>query len=148
MNIEQIKERLSSFDDRDLGNGASEDLINEAEQAIHARLPNSYKDFLRCYGWGGVQSIELFGLGDDVPIHLDLINIIRSERLSFSPLLPSNYIPIYNDGFGNLYCLDISAMDNGECPVVFWDHELASSQSPEVVADNFFIWLNDLLDEL
>src|SRR5690606_34389975 len=47
-------------------------------------------------------------------------------------------IPISPDGRGGCYCLDTSRMDNGECPVVYWDHELIGEGfRPERTAKSF-----------
>ena len=50
-----------------------------------------------------------------------------------------------NDGFGNHYCLDVSRMENGVCPVVFWDHEEPDDQETEEVTPDFVAWLESLL---
>jgi hypothetical protein len=113
---------------------------------LDVELPASYKEFLRQFGWGGVGSIELFGLGMDVPDHLHLIKMAKSEREECEPNIPPHLIPLRNDGFGNHDCLDTRELYEGECPVVFWNHELDVDQIPERIADDFVSWLIDLLD--
>jgi hypothetical protein len=77
--------------------------------------------------------LELFGVGSDVPTYLDLVRMTESERSVARPHIPPSLIPILNDGFGNHYCLDTESLHDGECPVVFWDHEKGAKQDPEVV---------------
>lgn len=148
MDFEQLSRRLEAFTDHKWGEGASDASVREAQRLIEVELPNSFLAFLNKYGWGGVEYIELFGLGDDVPDHLNLVAVVNSERNEMNPRLPKSFIPVLNDGFGNLYCLDTSAMKEGECPVVFWNHELPPDQRPEIVAQNFLLWVNDLLNDL
>jgi cell wall assembly regulator SMI1 len=128
-----------------LGHGAADVDISTTEASLGTTLPESYKAFLREFGWGGVDSWELCGLGTGVPNYLDLVRITESERTMFHPHIPPPLIPIMNDGFGNHYCLDTGSLNDGECPVVFWDHEKGPRQKPEVVSQRFDLWLLDLL---
>jgi hypothetical protein len=49
------------------------------------------------------------------------------------------------DGGGNHYCLDTNAMENGLCPVVFWDHELGEDQVPDKMYGSFTEFLDEQL---
>jgi hypothetical protein len=60
--------------------------------------------------------------------------------------LAQHLIPVMNDGSGNLYCLDTSVAD--EPPIVFWDHEAGSDQTPEIESGSFASWLASRLDDL
>ena len=64
------------------------------------------------------------------------------------PALLSNLVPVMSDGAGNHYCLNTSVMQNGECPVIFWDHEQGRDQNLGRVAASFDVWLIELPDEL
>ena len=46
------------------------------------------------------------------------------------------------------HCLNTSVMQNGECPVIFWDHEQGREQNLGRVAASFDVWLIELPDEL
>lgn len=146
MKYETIKQRLRAFPHQEFGHGAQREQIDSAERALDVRFPTSYRAFLQEFGWGGVEDIELFGLGDDVPLHLDLVRMTESERSEMRPRLSPNLIPIMNDGGGNLYCLDASVGFREEYPVVFWDHEADDSQEPEEVAEDFPSWVSEQLD--
>jgi hypothetical protein len=39
-------------------------------------------------------------------------------------------------------------MEQGECPVVFWDHEQGIAQQPEVIASSFSQWIMEVLKVL
>lgn len=145
MNFEELKSLLARFDGLKVGKGATKAAIESAEQALGVAIPGDYRRFVEDYGWGGVRGIALYGLGDDVPRHLSLVGITTSERTEMSPQLRPEFLPIMNDGSGNLYCLDTRT----EGPkVVFWDHEDTPNQDPAVEADDFSQWLASKLAEL
>jgi cell wall assembly regulator SMI1 len=84
---------------------------------------------------------ELYGVGDSVPEHLDLIANTVRERVDFRPYLPKYLVPVLADGAGNHYCLDLSKSDSGKCPVVFWDHDAGEQQIPSIVGPSFSDWI-------
>jgi cell wall assembly regulator SMI1 len=146
MLFEELGRQLREYPGRKrLGTGAKRADISSAESNLGAKLPESYKVFLGEFGWGGVDSWELFGLGAGVPNYLDLVQMTETERTLFHPHIPPFLIPIMNDGFGNHYCLDTSSLRDGECPVVLWDHEKGARQVPGLVSPRFDLWLLDIL---
>ena len=140
--------RLRSCREAEFGRGATPQEIEQAEEQLGVRLPGSYKAFLRHFGWASLEGLELYGLGEDVPAYLDLVKVTSSERAQMRPRLPSRLVPLMNDGAGNHYCLDVASSEQGETPVVFWDHNLGESQDPEYVAPNLGAWLSEELDTL
>jgi hypothetical protein len=143
MTFEELAEKLDRFTVKRFGHGAKEGDIHEAAARLGVRLSGGYRQFLRRFGWGGVEDIELFGLGADVPSFLHLVAMTESERSEMSPALPVHLIPVMNDGGGNLYCLDARVPD--EPPVVFWDHTAGEDQQPQQVAPDFVSWLSEEL---
>jgi SMI1-KNR4 cell-wall len=148
MSIVEMEERVSAFGDKECGQGAEPSEIANGERILGVTFSQSYRHFLSHVGWARFAHEQLYGLGTDVPTHLDLVRITLAERSEFEPLTPQHLIPIMSDGMGNHYCLDTSEMKNQECPVVFWDHEQSSEQVPEKTADTFDTWLVDLLHNL
>src|SRR5918997_7111773 len=140
--------RLRSLRDADFGQGATPQEVELAEGRLGVVFPRSYKAFLEQFGWASLEGLELYGLGEDVPAYLDLVKVTLSERTQMRPRLPSRLIPLMNDGAGNHYCLDVASGEQGECPVVFWDHNLGESQDPEYVAPNLEVWLSEELNSL
>ena len=57
------------------------------EKALNLQIVGSYREFLRRFGWGGVEHIELFGLGASAPEYLHLEKITMSERTEMAPPL-------------------------------------------------------------
>lgn len=143
-----MRKQIMAFLDKDVGTGASDNDIALVENVLHVKFPHSYREFLLEFGWARFSHQELYGVGTNVPIHLDLIRNAVAERETMEPPLPGYLVPIMNDGAGNSYCLDCSSMSNDECPVVFWDHEERADQKPEVIAPNFHAWLKTLLKRL
>ena len=144
MTFDELKTRFQAREDRAFGVGASESEIDDAERTLLVPIVGTYRSFLLEFGWGGVGSFEVFGLGADVPPYLDLVAVTHSERAEMHPPLPRHLIPIMNDGGGNLYCLDSTV--STEPPVVFWDHERGPNQRPEACAENFLEWLASQVD--
>jgi cell wall assembly regulator SMI1 len=148
MSIRETQRRIDQFADKEFGKGATFQEMANVEDALGVTLPQTYKDFLRRYGWARFSHHELYGVGLDVPKHLQLARNTLSERHEMGPPLPPSLIPVMNDGAGNHYCLETSQLVKGECPVVFWDHELGRDQEPVAVSSTFEDWLLNLLDRL
>ncbi len=128
--------------------GALHQQIELAEQQLGVEFPESYKAFLEQFVWASFEGLELYGLGEDAPAYLDLVKVTLSERTEMRPRLPSRLVPLMNDGAGNHYCLDVGLREQGECPVVFWNHTLGESQGPGYVARNLEEWLSEELNTL
>jgi hypothetical protein len=139
MTFDQLAQRLESSPSKTFGQGAREHELQTASARLGVNLAGGYRRFLERFGWGGVGSFELYGLGPDVPRYLDLVAVTESERGQLRPALPAHLIPLMNDGGGNLYCLDTRTA--GEPPVVFWDHTAGEEQQPEPVASDFVSWM-------
>jgi hypothetical protein len=137
MNFDELKQVMSASGSLEVGSGASEAEIQTAEASLGVRVKGDYRKFLLEFGWGGVGYLELYGLGQDVPKHLDLVEITKSERTEMSPRLRLDLLPIMNDGAGNLVCLETTS-DGPQ--VVLWDHEEPEDQEPTVEADDFASW--------
>ena len=140
----ELASRLLGFGCRDLGSGVSEAEIADAENELELRIEGSYRQFLKQFGWGGVEHLELYGIGG--PAHLDLVRVTRSERSEMVPPLPAYLLPVMNDGGGNLFCLDTTIA--GEPPIVFWDHTGGADQVVDVEGDSFSSWLWEQLNDL
>lgn len=143
----QLAERLLQFENGEFGVGATEAQIREAEQLLGIPIAGGYRSFLSQFGWGGVEHLELYGLGVDTPDHLRLVRVTQSERSEMVPRLREQLLPVMNDGAGNLYCVDTSTTA-AEPPVVFWDHARDGGQRVEIEARDFASWLHRQLDHL
>lgn len=148
MEFTQVKQQLRFHPVQSFGKGATTADIQYAEKRLHVTLPTSYKQFLLEFGWGGIEDFEVFGVGQGCPKYLDVVKVTESERYEMEPSLKRDLVAILNDGFGNHYCLDTGKMSQGECPVVFWDHEAELTQTPEKVSKTFGDWLVSLVVDI
>jgi cell wall assembly regulator SMI1 len=148
MSIEEVRELIKAFGDKECGHGVTSQEIADTENELGGFFPQSYKRFLRQFGWARFRHEELYGLGSGVPAYLELVRNTVAERFEMQPSLRPSLIPIMNDGAGNHFCLDTSRTSDCECPVVFWDHEQGADQEPETVSETFDGWLIDLLHRL
>ncbi|NOT01739.1 MAG: SMI1/KNR4 family protein [Phycisphaerales bacterium] len=145
--IDALFDQIRNLPSTEHGAGAPLQHIRQAEKTLSNRFSESYRRFLSTLGWVDGPTLMLAGLGHDTPAHLDLIRTVQSERTLFEPQIPAHLLPIMNDGAGNNYCLDCRSFVNGECQVVFWNHELLVDQTPETVSPSFVQWLHLILDE-
>jgi len=148
--FDQLRDRLYRYASLEHADGASVDEIAQVERRLKISLPGDYVSFLREFGWIGLEGMELYGVGSGVPTHWELCLNVEGERTMFMPFMPTFLIPVMADGAGNHYCLDTSRLEDGRCPVVFWDHEdpRGNRQIPQVVAASFVEWLWNHLNEL
>lgn len=147
MSILEMHQRIEAYDSKSIGIGALPREISDIEERLGLRLPGSYQEFLSRYGWARFASNEFYGIGADVPPHLLLSVNTIAERTTMQPTLPHSLVPVLNDGAGNHYCLATERMINGECPVVFWDHNAGPDQQLTQEGDSFSEWLVKFLDQ-
>lgn len=99
--------------------------IKKAEDILSIKFPKSYKDFLRRYGIFISDIAYVYGFKNvsfDNYIHSNIICRTLDERqINQDPCFPLSFVPIYDLGNGELFCLDTSKFDaEGECPIVCW----------------------------
>ena len=120
--------------------------ISQAEVELSCKFPISYKAFLLEFGTSNWPSY-IFGLGSGVLPGQNVVQVTKTERALVEPNLPLTLIPVSPDGWGNYYCLDTARLQNEECPIAFWNHELGKHQVVQTTHDSFAHWLSDLIDE-
>jgi cell wall assembly regulator SMI1 len=136
--IDELVKVIQARGDASFGKGASAAAIKQAEKQLGVTFPPVLAEYLRRFGWLTVGSDEFYGLGTDVPSHLSLVENAVWEREQAGCPVPLNLIPIYNDGGGNLACVDVKSARGR---VAFWDHERGPDQEPDEVAASLDAWL-------
>lgn len=131
--------------DAKFGGGASMAEIRAAEERLRVTFPAVLTDYLRRFGWLSVGTEDYYGLGASVPSHLSLVENAVWEREDAGCPVLDNLIPIYNDGYGNLACVDV-ADKHGR--VAFWDHDRGPEQEPDEVAESLDAWIADQIVRL
>jgi len=138
--------------------------IAEAERALNLTFPASFTRFMSTspelqlplcarFYWVGAGE----NLGTD-----EIVSANGVEHEQSSSPLPGFLVAFYNDGMGNQLCFDTRTQsEDGEYPVVYWDHELDSQENLEasgrsaenfesagVVAASFPEWLSKLRERI
>jgi hypothetical protein len=117
---------------------ATAEEVSAAERALGCRFPDSYRWFQLEFGDFARGPLDIYSVrGDGLPI----VSINLDARRDGYPRLPAHLIAFSDSGSGDLCCFDTSAMADGECPVVWWDHAGDEAQSPERAASSFLDWL-------
>ncbi|MFF2496856.1 SMI1/KNR4 family protein [Peribacillus sp. NPDC058075] len=122
----------------DFTGGVSEDKVRETEQKLQVSLPESYKWFLRNYGYGGLFGVDIIGYGFTGPA---VVDATKGHQKYYD--LTDGLVVIEDiDEFA--YCLDTNKMKYGECPVITWDNQEGYGVK---LADNFLDYFIERLEE-
>jgi hypothetical protein len=124
----------------------AEDLA-EAEKTLGCRFPESYRWFQLEFGQVTTGPIDIYGVRAVEPPTLNIVGINLDERRNAQPALPAHLIAFSDSGAGDLLCFDTSALEDDECPIVWWDHEADVDQEPEIAGPSFLDWLETELRE-
>ncbi|MCY8755623.1 SMI1/KNR4 family protein [Bacillus haynesii] len=122
----------------DFTGGISIEKINEIQENLNVKLPESYKWFLKNYGSGRIFGVEILGYDLEGAYVVE-----QSENYRKYYYLPDGIVVIeYVDEFS--YCLDTNKMEDGECPVIVWANDAGYG---DVVANNFLEFFMEVLKE-
>jgi hypothetical protein len=120
--------------------------IAAAEAQLTVVFPANYKAFLLEFGSSDWPD-DICGLVDGNEPGRSIVDNTNWERYESFQSMPAYLLPFSPDGQGNNRCFDTSKMSElGECPVVFWDHELSEDQIPTTTHKNFEEWLEYEID--
>lgn len=135
MEWEQILDEKVRAGEASVGPGASGELIGNAEATL-GRLPTDYKAFLRKFGYASIGPDEIYGLGEGIPRHLDVVELSLAERHDTAGF-PSDGVVLFNDGGGNLTFLKAPA--SAQSPVYSWFHD--DPEAVQIDSSSFSTWL-------
>ncbi|ACO30507.1 SMI1-KNR4 cell-wall family protein [Bacillus cereus 03BB102] len=127
--------------DGDFMGGVNECTIREAAQMLNIKFPNSYHWFLKQYGSGGLDGMDIHGC-ETTAADFSVVYHTKLYRETYN--LPEQYI-VLNDIDGTVTCLDTNQMKDGECPVVFLSR--FSKELYAITYENFNDYLLDCLQE-
>jgi len=90
---------------------------------------------------------EIVGL--DKNLKWASLDILYHEEHKLYKMMPKGFLPFSPDGYGNHYCLDLSRLENGVSPVVFWQHDIDYEDitQVEVSHENLIAWASEVLIE-
>lgn len=146
MTFDELERVLRAREDVDVGNGCDVEVVGAAERALGVVFPPELRRYLVGLGNLSLGHLEMFGLGEQIPKYLDVVTMTLSERTEAGCPLRADFVPLLNDGAGNLYCIGTVGPNAGG--VFFWDHESGPGQEPERCAASLVEWIVDLLEEL
>ncbi|CAO5682714.1 MAG: hypothetical protein HEEMFOPI_01762 [Holosporales bacterium] len=120
--------------------------IEQGENFLSIHFPNSYKIFLKKYGYLTMFGREIYGIIDNNFLNSGIPDVIwlnHNFRKKFD--LPHHIISISDIGDGSYYALDLSQMnEEQECPVVIWPvGGYEETPELEIVAPDFGTWFYD-----
>ncbi|MFJ7929000.1 SMI1/KNR4 family protein [Peribacillus sp. NPDC096448] len=139
MNYSELQVFIKKYgEDDDFTGGIGEDNVKETEQKLQVSLPESYKWFLRNYGYGGLFGVRIIGYGFTGPAVVDT----TKDHQKYYDLIDGLVVIEDIDEFA--YCLDTNKMKDGECPVITWDNQEGYGVK---LADNFLDYFIERLEE-
>jgi SMI1-KNR4 cell-wall len=129
--------------------------IQELEEKVGMKIPQTYIDFLLNYN-GGIpepcgfvyraeETNELGTVNRFLGLHSGKHDNLYDYLMLYKERekrIPSNLIPIANDPGGNLICLSIDGSDLGN--IYFWDHDFEAENETEADYSNVFFIANSL----
>jgi hypothetical protein len=136
---------------------ASQSEIDTVADELGVPFPQTYVDFLRTCGLADIYDRTIFGLGPDT--HPRKNGATRDGRsVQFHTLraralpdvgLPRGLVAIWHDRHRDYQCLDTNRIKDGDCPVVYFDTQIAGSRNPnpKEIARGFHDWLHMKVDE-
>lgn len=148
MALSKIEGLLKNRNDVNFGEGITNSELMNLEKKLEVVFHPDLNDYLMKFGWLEIGHLEFFGSGEEIPAYLNILEITETERNESHIKLPRNYIPLLNDGAGNLYCIDVKKDSATYGQIVFWDHDLPETQKPEVSAPDLENWLIERLESL
>ena len=120
---------------------ATADEVAAAERALECRLPDSYRWFQLEFGDFEQGHPDVFTVRPAERSMGNIVAINEEARENAHPRLPPHLIAFSDSGGGDYLCFDSAAFAGGECPVVWWDHELDETQAPAPAGASFLDWL-------
>ncbi len=114
--IQKIKKLVEEIGERARFVGqADENEIKRIEENLKVTLPESYKWFLKEYGYAQIPGFEIEGSGL-AKMPSCLVTTLNWRKHG----LPGYLVVIQDEGEW-VYCLDTSRIENEECPIFDWD---------------------------
>jgi hypothetical protein len=119
-------------------------------------LPDSYRAFLERFGSATISGTEISGIrgrrgSSGLPAY-SVAEFTAKFRKWKRVRWPQHMVCIGDDGRGGCYCLDTAKTRSGDCPVVYFDHEMIDVDGPgpsrprfERTAPSFQSWIRRLV---
>ncbi|WDF76395.1 SMI1/KNR4 family protein [Mucilaginibacter sp. KACC 22773] len=129
-----------------LGPPIDDDRLECFEKVIGFTLPSDFVYLLKKHNGFSLDGTEVCGL--DIELRgASLDELYNFEHDEGGNKMPAEFMPFSPDGFGNHYCLDLSNLIDGFCPVVFWQHDCfyEIKTDVEVTHPDFINWVEEVM---
>lgn len=119
--IENTLKRLYKFPAEilALGDPITDDRLEAFEKSISFVLPDDFKYILKKHNGFYLDGTSVYGIDESLR-GSSLDSVYQYEHFDVVNKMPAFFLPFSPDGRGNHYCLDLSRLLDGYCPVVFW----------------------------
>lgn len=135
-----------SGDTLSLGQPITDNRLKDLESTIGFILPLDFRYILQQHNSFSLLGTMVYGLGPELGgASLDNIYQFEHEKVE-NPMLPE-LLPFSPDGRGNHYCFDLSRMENGLSPVIFWQHDYPYNSKDDIEDCNssFAEWIQEVI---
>lgn len=131
--------------------GCSFTAIENLEAQLNFKLPDDFKQFLGQSNGARILYEEIYGI-DTTNDARDLYANYKFETENSENPIPRHFLPIYPNGRGDHYCIDLTSFSNDAklSTIIFWQHDYHynNNESPEITSNSFTEFLEDLLNDL
>ena len=131
-----------------LGPPINDERLEIFEKELGFYISIDFKYILKKHNRIVLAGTEIYGLNKSLR-GTSLDEVYEYEHGNVSNKMPSEFLPFSPDGRGNHYCLNLSKLINGVCPVVFWQHDFIYKNIEEVEEcnENFTTWVEEVMIE-
>jgi hypothetical protein len=132
-----------------LGSPINDERLELFEKEIGFYLSLDFKYILKKHNRIVLSGTEIYGLDRELRGNsLDEVYQYEHNK-EVRNAMPNEFLPFSPDGRGNHYCLNLSKLVNGVCPVVFWQHDFIYENIEEVEESNgsFINWIKEVMIE-
>ena len=140
--LQKFDESLISF-----GEAIDDDRLEIFEDRIKFQLPTDFKYLYKKHNGIVLSGTEIYGIDKKFRgLSLDEVYEFEHNDEIFNKM-PNEFLPFSPDGRGNHYCLNLSKLKNGICPVVFWQHDFIYENLLHVEECNndFIGWIKEVM---
>jgi hypothetical protein len=131
-----------------LGPAINDDRLELLAKQIKFEFPVDFMCMLKSHNGFSLAGTEIYGMNYQLR-GSSLDEVYKFEHYSVDNKMPLEFLPFSPDGYGNHYCLDLSAMREGLCPVVFWQHDFNydTLKDVEICNNNLIEWIDECMIE-
>ena len=129
-----------------LGDNIIDKRLSDFETEIGFKFPIEFIYILTKHNSFSLCGTEVLGLGKEFrDSSLDQVYYFEHQVEGY-PMF-NEFLPFSPDGAGNHYCLDLSRLDNGSCPVVFWQscYKYKDKSDVETCNNSFIEWIEEVM---